>query len=461
MTVPTPNITFTITPPGGSTTDYTTNLAWAGPSAPSITQHFGRQGDTATFVLSDEYVTTPSFHIPVMSVVKMVDHNAGNAVLFEGLVTDPQINVISSNLTEWTLNCVDFSFYADAGVCHGVFYGFTVDQIVIALTKQANCGIIAKSTAQGGFVAPAPMLASFSMNYASLTTAWKKLAVLAGTVAPYGWYVDGNRNLHFYDQTTAQSSGVTFTSRPTTEGSTTEGHYDTGFTYEWDGTAIRNRILVQGATVVVYYHTTKNPPTDQFRGDGVRDSWSLRYSVIGTPIVTVNGIKQAVTAVPAGSAAGTTNWQVVQNNIGHWSLITTGLDPSPGAVIKIWYNYEVPIVAQANDFASQATYNGPNGGVFATHILDRSITTMPMALNRALRERQEYAFAVERFTFDTSEDWVGWVFAGQTIQVVNDFVPDAQNSYTLGINANFLVISNNVSFGDGGYRVCSITAVRV
>lgn len=460
--VATPNLTFTVTPPGGSPVNYTSKLAWAGASsAPSVNQHFGRQGDTATLPLVDSYLTSPSVVIPVDSQVKLVDNLAG-VTLFAGVCNTPTFNVTGTNLNEWLLQCTDYTFYADNQIVHGQFIGLTVDQIVVALTQQANCGITAATIAAGGFVAPGPQLASFVLNYATLSEAWRRLAQLAGQVTPYGWYVDESRNLHFFDSSTAISSGVTFTTTPTgSGGSLTEGHItQDGFSYEWDGTSIRNRILVQGANLTVTYGSTSNSPTDTWQGNGWQTSWPLRYTVTGSPILQVNGVTTPVTVVQAGST-GTGTWQVAQNSVGGWFLTNTATAPAAGVVLRIWYNYLAPVVAQAQDFGSQATYNGPNGGVFTEYINDTSLTTVPMALARAMRERTEYAYAAERITFNSSPDFIGWVRAGQTCQVVNQFVPDSRNSYLPGINSTFLVVSNNVSFGAGGYRICSITAVRL
>jgi hypothetical protein len=462
--VASPNLTLTITPPGGSPADYTRFLAWSGASStPTVNQNFGRQGDTAILPLVDAYATTPTFYVPAMSQVKLVD-NTISTTLFAGVVTDPALEVTGPNRNEWTLNCTDNTVYADSQVVHGQFIGLTVDQVVVALTQQANCGISAATVANGGFVAPGPQLASFVLNYTTLSGAWRKLAQLAGQVTPFGWYVDQNLALHFFDASSAQPSGVTFTTSPTSSGagSTTEGHFLLGaqFGYEWDGKSIRNRILVQGANQTVNYGSTSSTPTDTWQADGTQTAWPLRYTVTGSPVLQVGGVTTPVTVVQAGSA-GTGTWQIVQNAIGGWSLVNTAGAPAAGVVIKIWYSYQVPVVAQANDYPSQATYNGPNGGVFSEYISDSSLTTVPMAVARAMRERTEYAFAAERITFITDESWIGWVRAGETCTIVNRFIPDAQNSYSWGINDTFIVIANSVTFGEGGYRQCSITAVRI
>ncbi len=457
-----PSLTLTVTPPGGSPTNYTTSMAWANSNNQlTITQNFGRQGDTCVVPLVDEYAITPNFHIPVLSRVSQHDNTAGVS-LFAGVVTDPSLNISSPTRNEWSLQCTDYTYYADNAIVHGTFIGATVDAIVVALTAQANCGITAATIAHGGFVAPGVQLASFVLNYTTLSNAWRQLASLAGQVTPYGWYVDENRKLHFYDSSTAQSSGVTFTTTPTTSGSLTEGHFysDSAFGYEWDGTTVHNRILVQGANQKVNYGSVKNAPTDTWRGNGTQNAWPLRYTVTGTPILHLNGVATALTVVPTGGSS-TATWQIVQNAIGAWSLATTAAPPASGTVIKIWYDYQVPIVAQASDYPSQALYTGPNSGIFAEYINDTTLLTVPMALARAQRERTEYAFAAERITFTSSEDWLGWVRAGQTCQIVNQFIPDSQNSYAWGLSDTFIVVANQVTFGDGGYRQSQITAVRI
>lgn len=457
-----PNLTLTITPPGGSPSDYTRYLTYAGANQEcTITQNFGRQGDTALLVLVDEYASVPNVIIKVMSQIKLVD-NTASVTLFAGVVTDPVLTVTGPNRNEWNLNCTDYTIYADNAIERAVRNGETLDQVVIDLTNAAGCGITAAKVAAGGYVAPGPVLPSFVLNYSTLSGAWRTLAALGSQVTPYGWYVDENLKLHFYDQTTALASGVTFTTTPTTSGSLTEGHFleDTQFGYEWDGTSIRNKILVQGATQTIPYGSyITSPPTDTWQANGVDRSWPLRYTVTGSPVLLVGGASVSVTVV-SGSGQATGAWVVEQNAVGAWFLIAASA-PAAGTLLQIWYDYQVPIVAQAQDAASQATYTGPNGGVFAEFISDTSLTTMPMALARAMQDRTEYAFAAERATFDTSPDWIGWVRAGWTFTLNNRYIPDSQRGYALGVNDTFICVANRITFTEGGYRTCQITSVRL
>jgi hypothetical protein len=462
VTIPNqPDITITITPPGGSPTDYSNYLAWGEANQQmTITQNFGRQGDTACLTLVEEHASTPAVYIPVMSQVSLNDLTAG-VNLFAGVINDPILCVDSPNLNEWDLNCTDYTFYADNAIVHGIFYGFTADQIIISLVQQADCGVTAVSTADGGFVAPGPQIAAYVLNYNPLSTAWRQLATLAGSATPYGWYVDENLELHFFDSSTAQSSGVTFTTNPTVGLSTTQGHIklDTQFQYEWDGTSVENKILVQGAnqTVSGGSPSTSNP-TDEWKADGSQSAWPLRYTVSGTPTLEINGVSTTVVVASSGSTA-TGPWVVEQNSIGQYFLVAETA-PSAGTSIKTWYTYLVPVVAQATDYASIATYVGPNGGDFGRYISDSSLTTVPMALARAQQTRTEYAFAVERTVFDTTEDFLGYVRAGQTCVINNQLVYNVQTG-EWGVNDTFIMISNTVTFTLGGYRSMNPTCVRL
>lgn len=468
--IPSPSITLTITPPGGSPGTYSKYLTYNGSyQQMTITQNFGRQGDTAVLPLVDDWggQAEPTFYIPVLSQVSVYDNNAAQNI-FAGVVTDPALVVTSPTRNEWNLSCIDYTFYANNAIVYGTFNGQTIDQIAIALTAQANCGITAASTAAGGFVSPAPSISTLTFNYTTLSKAWQTLAQLASQSAPYGWYVDENLAFHFVNPDTAQNSGVTFTTTPTTGGSTTEGHflYDSTFQYEWDGTSIHNYILVQGANQTI----TQNPyllpttPTDKWQSNGTDNAWALRYKFASSELLVIGDIITEVQVVTPGTTpTGQTPWTVQQNANGQYFLATTSV-PGAGTEIQFWYDYQQQIIATASDPESEAEYAGPNHGVYAEYINDTTLTTFQMALARALREITEYSFAAERITFTSSEDFLGYVRAGQTLQIVNRFVPDSQNSYSWGLNDQFLCTANSITFGGGGrggYRQMKITAVRV
>lgn len=465
MPLASPNLSLYITPPGGSRTTYTQYLAYSGSSSQlSITQSFGRQGDTATIPLVDDWQgrTTPNILIPVQSQIQLYDNTAGKS-LFAGVVTQPTLVVTGANRNEWVLKCVDYTYYADNVIVHGTYNGLSIDLIVVAVTLQASCGISARTPPGGGYVAPGPVLTQVNLPYQTLSSAWRSLAQLASISTPYGWYVDENLRLHFFDATTAVSSGAAFTTSPTTSGggSLTEGHQglDTQFSYQYDGTSIRNKILVQGAAQTVTPNLNGDP-TDQWLGNGTQTAWPLRYTVTGNPSLYVNGVSTSV-QIQNGFSQHVSGWSIQQNKYGGWFLSNPNA-PAQGHVIQIWYSYQVPVIAQASDVPSQIAYTGPNSGVFEEYISDSSLSTTSMALARAQREKTEYAFAAERITFNTTEEFFGWVRAGETFTVTNQLIPDSRSSYSWGLTgATFLCISNTATFGRGGYRTMSIAGVRL
>lgn len=460
-----PNLSLYVTPPGLSTANYTPYLTYSGASSQmTITQNFGRQGDTATIVLVEDLqgLSAPNVIIPVLSQIKLID-NALGKTLFAGVVTQPTLVVTGPNRNEWVLHCTDYTFYADNVIVHGTYNGLSIDLIVVAVTQQASCGVSARTPPGGGYVAPGPVLTQVNLPYQTLSSAWRSLAQLASISTPYGWYVDENLVLHFFDATTAIPSGASFTTSPTPSGlgSATEGHYslDSQFGYTWDGTSIRNKILVQGASQTVTPNLDGDP-TDQWLGNGTQTSWPLRYTVTGSPQLFINGVSTQV-QILNGFSAQVSGWNIQQNKYGGWFL-NNPLAPAEGFIVQIWYSYQVPVIAQASDVPSQNQYFGPNNGVYEEYISDSSLSTTSMALARAQREKTEYAFAAERIVFNTSEEFFGWIRAGETFTVTNSLVLDSRSNYMTGlVGAVFLCVSNTVNFGRGGYRTMNITGVRL
>lgn len=466
--LPTPNLSLTVTPPGGSPVNLTQYLAWAGHSQQMmISQQFGRQGDTANLTLVDAHPEgSLSFVIHPLSTVNLVDAALGRS-LFSGVVHDPQFLYVSPTEAQWNLNCTDNTFYADNAIVQGSYVGQPMDQIIVDLTAQADCGITAATVADGGYVNPGPVIPLCNIPFQQLSKAWSTACRLGSQVASYGWWVDENRQLHVINQYQGTPSGVTFTTNVVTSGSSTEAHIENSpmqFAYEWDGASLRTRCLVRGTTLVERPNPSKDPAVDTWLGNGWQSAWPLRYNLSTTGTVTVTlivgGVAQTV-LVDTGTGQ-TAPYLLRQAVNGQWFLVVdTAPVPAAGMALEIWYDYQLPVVAQADDRAAQAEYTGPNGGVFTTFLSDPSLTTVQAALWRASREIQEYATVEERASFVTTPDWVGHVRAGDMVTFTHYAVPDSQNNWTMGVTATMLIVSEQILFTPGGYRTYRITAVRV
>lgn len=505
MSVSFPNVTCVVTEPGGSPTNLALFMSWSGTtSQTTISSNFGRQGDTASIILVDDYNTPvtgfdtpagqPHFQVRPLSTIVITDQGAtsqpAKGVIFAGLVTDPQWRWTGPGRVEWMLQCVDFTYYADTAIVQGTYASLTADAIMVDLVKQANCGLKAALVKDGGHVYPGPTIPAANFAYEQLSSAFGTLATLASQSEVYGWFVDAELNVWFYPSTLSISSGVTVTDAPTSNvPSISECHIDSSLayamTYEWDATSLYTRCIVEGATITHSFSSSQAQkgqiaPTDSWVGNGVQSSWPLSYepeisasvlaasagvsgaSSSGAPYLTVGGTVMKV-SINDGTTKITTPYQLVQATNGLWTLQVTagvGSTPSAGTPIKLWYVYQLPIIAVANLPSQQAAIGGPNGGVFADLVSDTSLVTSASALARAKATLQEYGAPQERLTFYTDESWLGWFNCGQTFTLEAALIPNSANGYELGLTGTFFVNQQMTILMPGGYRKTQVTAVR-
>jgi hypothetical protein len=496
-TVSLPDIRCYIKPPNGVRTDYSQYLVYNGSGgSPSFSQSFGRQGTTGTIYLVDpNYASnsyrggvdvlevSPSFVIPTYSQVLIVDQSIAtsssassfnNGVLFSGYVSDPALTLESANSAIWSLSVVDYSGYANASIVYGEYEGLAMDDLIVLLVKEANCGIKAKKIINGGFISPGPTLPRMVFPHTSLTSALQKVSSMASSTSAFGWFVDQNLNLHFLDQNQVSPSGITVTDKPTASSSLslTEAHIkmDGSLKYDFDGTTLYNRAVVTGATTTVH-PKLKSPPTNLFSANG-----SLSYNLSNIPDtrstlprIIVNGTASTI-SYNDGTSVPTTPWYIAQVPNGSWVLqVNTTVTSAPGSgTIQLWYPYQTQITAQADDNKSQISIGGPNNGIFAKSINSKVITTATGAYQRAVREITEYGRAQERIIFTTSEEWVGLWQAGQSFILNSQFLLDSQKitsawptGFAPGLNAKFVITQATLAFTDQGFRRWGITAVRV
>ena len=505
MTILAPQLQCLITAPNCQSIDYSANLVYnGGRGGISITQNFGRQGDTATLnVIDAQYssgapphlVVKPSFKIPAYSTITLRDIAAyyylighgysiqdalDAATIFAGYVQHPTLYINSPLEAEWSLSCVDYSGYANASIVQGLYEGIPMGDAVVDLVNKANCGISAALISNGGYVEPGPLLPRTIIHYTNLTNGLQRISRMASSQSAYGWYVDESLNLHFYDQQQATSSGVTVTDAPTSSGllSYTECHIDQaqGLQYEFDGTSLYNRALVVGASKVIATNT-QSPATDSWTSDGKTTQWYLSHvpnttvrltsttasTRLELPVVTVNGTNQNVTVFD-GVTPVTTPYTITQTDAGRWILKVTpgyGTVPSPGSTVSIWYRYKTTITAQADLKRSQHAVNGPNKGIFAKVISQTSIDTTAAAYQRATRELAEYGHPQERIVFTTTPEFIGVWRAGQTFVLKSQFLLDSQRNFEPGLHAKFMISQQTCTVGDNGFRTWQVTAIRV
>jgi len=417
----------------------------------TLTQQWGRQGDTATILLHDEYTTTnPTFVPQVTQTVQLKDVTL-NQVIFGGIITKPELDVVNGGVNEWTLNCQSYAVWADSRIVSYAYHNTTLGAIIADLTQNAQIGLSTVNVVNG------PTITAVVGQFEPLSKAWSKVCALASTQTTYGWWVDGNKTLYVADEAQALASGVTFDNNVTTSHLNAEGHYEVDFKYDWDATSLANRIYAIGGNIT-------QQQSDNWTANGHTRQFALTLSLDSSSSVqlslSVGGLSTVV------STQNTDPWYLAQDTLtGLWNLIasTTTNTPTPvnGTVISLTYGYLVTQVSVVQNTTSIAQYGGLNGGFYDATITDTTLMNLAATQQRGQHEVAEYGYAQEQVTFTTTEDWQGWLNVGQTIVFKSSFVPDSGNSYHNGLNEKFLVVSMSAAGTGGGFRKLQITAVRV
>ncbi len=453
-------------------TDYTGNFEqeqW------TITENFGKQGDTATFYLTDVHPNGQigaDIYIPPLAAVELYDLTTGNQI-YGGMVNEPKQYRPTVDQSRIELNCVDWTYLADSAICNYTYVNQTADAIIVDLVNNrclTNPGLNCALAADGGYVQPGPVVPVFVASYIQLSSALQQLATLASGLTDYAYSIDMNRNVWFLNQDQALPSGVTFSDviNPANSGyaSPTYAYYETSQNsyYDVDGTTIRTACTVLGALSQV-------SQTDYWVSNGQSTAYPLTYDVsqmTGQLVLTINGTVEQVSVLQTGIPA-TTPYVITQAASGQWFLMGgthAGPVGASGNNMSLKYTANIPLVARyvnmplANMYASPP-YNMPNGGVFEVVISDPSINNWNTAFGLAQRECQQYGPVQERMMLTTTEDWGGDIHVGYTCTFVNSTFTDLRRGGAAGINDTFLVVANTISGKPGAYRTYELTMVRV
>jgi len=404
---------------GNDFSKYTEQSNW------QVMQQWSRQGATADFYLVDEHPDTPnqlSFVCPPQCTVVVTDPALGTTI-FAGVCQQPDMKWEGPNLATWHLACRDWTILADMTIVAGDFISKTADFIIKALVAQQPCGLTTVN------VMPGPVINRAKIKHQSLTSALKNVEQLASKPgAQFGYYIDENRDIHFYNQDLAPDSGITFTD-DTVPDTTTLGHFDRAWNYFWDATSVRNDILLRGASLTEIQQ-------DKFTGDGQTQFFAMTYVPDTTTFtswsVLLNGVAKTL-AIDNGQAP-TTDFIVTKASlmygIGHWWLQAVYGTPSNTDTIAFNYEFLQPVVTRVQDLGSISSMAQlPNGGHFQMYIADPTLVNTLAAKDRGFRELAEYSVAQERIEMEVTEQWPGHIRAGTLFTLINKAVPDFANSY--------------------------------
>jgi hypothetical protein len=329
--------------------------------------------------------THPAITVPAIGdTVEMFDPSG---IIFGGTVTEREPTVSGLMLT-WQVTCTDWGYLLDGMLVKKNYSG--VDPSVIAIdiitTFCAGKGISAKTTANGGYVQVGNFdVPTIQFNYQQPSKALQSLARLIG----WDWYIDPNKNLHFFlgdvdDNSGGGAIGDGGLAPIKIDGVSGEVMWNT-LDIDNNITNMQNSVYVIGGSYPKVF--TAANTVDSYQTDGVQQSFPTSYAYTESTIeVTLGGVAQSVGILNQVTDPSTV--QVLYDSTNRNIQFTAGA-PSSGQTVLIFGQANVPIVANATDAVSIATY-GVREGV----IVDSKITSVQEAQLRAKAQILQFGHPV-------------------------------------------------------------------
>ena len=220
-----------------------------------------------------------------------------------------------------------------------------------------------------------------SFNYESIKDCIMELASLTG----YDWYVDYDKDIHFFSNETNPSPYLL------TENIDTTAHYK-NLEIMVDKSQLRNKIYVRGGVYLSDLYTQERI------ADGTQLSFNLDYNPRAPILVYVNIGAGYVLHSCGIDNINTTGFDFVVN---YNEKVIKNLDHAvltAGNKIKITYTYECDILTEDNDIESQGI-----NGICEYLITDITIQTIQSAHDRATAELERYSTLAISGSFITDQ----------------------------------------------------------
>lgn len=276
--------------------------------------------------------------------------------IFGGVVVRIAENVEAAHILKYSIQCNDYSQFLKRELVTERYENTTVGAIIEDLVANYTQDGFTTSGVVGGLE-----IESFSFNRLNVADCLQKLA----DALSYVWYVDYEKDIHFFPKNTEVGETLTDTSA--------NYIYDSLEIME-DLTQVRNSVTVQGGERI-----SDTPRTEVFSGDGTKDQFTLANKYDSKPTITVGGVAQTVGVEFLDDDA---SFDVMWNFNEKYIRFTAGNTPGFGTNnISVSGTYLYPIVVRVPAPSSIAQY-----GIYEYTITDKSIKSQDEAVQRALAE---------------------------------------------------------------------------
>lgn len=307
--------------------------------------------------------------------------------IFGGFIVETK-EVINGMAKEFEVICKDYTQILDRKLVSKTYEAMDAEDIIEDLIETYALGITTDNV-------DAPVLIDkVVFNYLPISKCLQKLADALGN---YDWYIDSEKDIHFFENTSIPSPfNLT----------------DLSAEYIWNSLEIKekthqikNLITVRGGE---YQSTTLS--TKFHDGDGTKAVFNTDFKFGELPVVKVGGVSKTV---GLDSLNDDTDFQVMWNYQQKYIRFTSGNIPGSGTRnIEIIGYPLLPLIVQRVNTASVLAY-----GIYEFLIFDKTIKTTDAAIQRGDAELLKYANPQNDASFITHS--LG-LRAGQTINVQSD-----------------------------------------
>jgi hypothetical protein len=348
--------------------------------------------------------------------------NGNKQLIFGGTLVTMEPIVSGGVLLYYQFTAADWGFLLDSMVVKKNYAGMDPHDIVVDLISNfCPAGFTTNHVQVGNF-----LVSSIKFNYQQPSKCLEALAKQIG----WDWYVDPNKDVHFYFAEGNPASSSEITAAPIIIDDTTGDIEWNTLDVQIDITNMKNAIYVVGGTYAKDYVLDPNPmatppqyaPIDVYTSVAGTLVYPLAYPYSqDTMTVTLAGVAQSI---GTDQQTDPTTVEVLYNDSGRFIRFTS--DPGSGNQIIIQGEAQIPILAYVQDSASIAAY-----GMLQDSIVDSTILSVAEAQERAQAEIDMFGDPVYNVKFSTINVNSNLLFIGQQIVL---------NSAKFGVSNKSLII---------------------
>ena len=378
-----------------------------------------------TFNIKAPQAPTLPANMPVVGDTIYINYtiNETTVLIFGGTLVTSEPIVSGGVVLLYQMTAMDWGYALDANVVKANYADEDPHDIAVSLMETfAPEGMFTTNHVQVGNF----NVSTIQFNYQQLSKALQALATQIG----WDWYIDPNKDLHFYFAEGNAASSSEITPAPIIIDDTTGDIEWPTLDVQIDITNMKNAVYVVGGTYQKNFELDPNPnatppqyaPIDVYQTDSVKMVFPLSYSYEeSTMTVTLGGVGQSI-----GTAQVTdpTTVEVLYDDSGRFIQFTT--TPSAGQTVIVQGEANVPILAYVRDDNSIAAY-----GIREDAISDFKILSVQQAQERARADIDMFGDPVYTVKFSTISPLANQLSIGQQITL---------NSAKFGVSNKLLII---------------------